>query len=76
MERTSVPPTLYTLVKFIPSVLDKLFISTGETMCIVAEYDDWATCADAHGEQDVVPLECLGQTRDRGRVDDLQPSWH
>ena len=42
-------------------------------MHVVAEYcNDWATCADAHGEPGVVPFECLGQTRGRGRVGDMQ----
>jgi hypothetical protein len=72
MERTSAAPTpTDALIKctFIPSLPDGLSISTGGTVRVVAEYgDDWAMCANAHGEQDMVLLECLDQTRARGSV--------
>ncbi|KAJ7154212.1 hypothetical protein C8R46DRAFT_447110 [Mycena filopes] len=49
--------------EFIPSLPDELSITTGEVVRMVAEYDDgWALCANARGEQGMVPLECL----DRG----------
>ncbi|KAJ7355867.1 hypothetical protein DFH08DRAFT_510215 [Mycena albidolilacea] len=49
--------------EFIPSLPDELSITTGETVALVAEYDDgWALCKNARGEQGMVPLECL----DRG----------
>ncbi|KAI0070954.1 hypothetical protein K474DRAFT_1578590, partial [Panus rudis PR-1116 ss-1] len=48
---------------FLPSLPDELHITTGEVVRIVGEFDDgWALCANARGEQGVVPLECL----DRG----------
>lgn len=76
MERASAAPTpTDALIKctFIPSLPDELSISTGETVRVVAEYDDgWAMCANARGEQGMVPLECLDQTRGRGSVGDIQ----
>jgi hypothetical protein len=49
--------------EFIPSLPDELSITTGETVALVAEYDDgWALCKNARGDQGMVPLECL----DRG----------
>ncbi|KAF7296158.1 SH3 domain-containing protein [Mycena chlorophos] len=49
--------------EFIPSLPDELSIVTGETVRIVAEYDDgWALCANARNEQGMVPLECLERT--------------
>ncbi|KAJ7171926.1 hypothetical protein C8R46DRAFT_134541 [Mycena filopes] len=55
--------------EFIPSLPDELSITTGEVVRMVAEYDDgWALCANARGEQGMVPLECL----DRGTQSGLQ----
>jgi len=51
------------LYEFIPTLPDELSITTGEIVRVVSEYDDgWALCANARGEQGMVPLECL----DRG----------
>jgi hypothetical protein len=39
-----------------------LSIKVGETIRILAEYDDgWALCMNANGEQGMVPLECLSR---------------
>ncbi|KAF7440257.1 hypothetical protein PC9H_000601 [Pleurotus ostreatus] len=47
---------------FIPSLPDEMSISMGETVRVLAEYDDgWALCMNGRGEQGMVPLECLGQ---------------
>ncbi|KAJ7481060.1 hypothetical protein B0H11DRAFT_1231684 [Mycena galericulata] len=48
------------LYEFIPTLPDELSITTGETVQLLSEYDDgWAMCANARGEQGMVPLECL-----------------
>jgi len=48
---------------FIPTLPDELSIVTGETIRVLAEYDDgWALCFNGRGEQGMVPLACL----DRG----------
>lgn len=48
---------------FIPTLPDELSIVTGETIRVVAEYDDgWALCFNGRGEQGMAPLACL----DRG----------
>jgi hypothetical protein len=47
---------------FITSLPDELSIMVGETIRILAEYDDgWALCMNANGEQGMVPLECLSR---------------
>ena len=54
--------TAYAYVRctFVPSLPDELSITTGEMVRVVGEFDDgWALCANARGEQGVVPLECL-----------------
>jgi len=52
---------------FIPCLPDELSISTGETVRVLAEYDDgWAMCVNGSGEQGMVPTECLD--RGNGRV--------
>lgn len=70
MERTAAAPTpTDALIKctFIPSLPDELSITTGETVRVVAEYDDgWAMCANARGEQGMVPIECLDQSKGAG----------
>ncbi|KAF7300440.1 SH3 domain-containing protein [Mycena chlorophos] len=53
--------------EFIPSLPDELSIVTGETVRIVAEYDDgWALCANAKNDQGMVPLECLDRSGSGG----------
>lgn len=48
---------------FITSLPDELSIRVGETIRVLAEYDDgWALSLNARGEQGMVPLQCL----DRG----------
>ncbi|CAL1705731.1 unnamed protein product [Somion occarium] len=50
----------YVRCTFLPSLPDELSISTGEMVRVLGEFDDgWALCANARGEQGVVPLECL-----------------
>ncbi|KAL0946493.1 hypothetical protein HGRIS_012711 [Hohenbuehelia grisea] len=45
---------------FIPTLPDELSISLGDTVRVLAEYDDgWALCASMIGEKGMVPLECL-----------------
>jgi len=47
---------------FITSLPDELSIRVGETIRILAEYDDgWALCMNGNGEQGMVPLECLNR---------------
>lgn len=47
-------------VAFIPSLPDELSIQAGEKVRVLAEYDDgWCMCANRHGDQGMVPLECL-----------------
>ncbi|PFH51686.1 hypothetical protein AMATHDRAFT_103751, partial [Amanita thiersii Skay4041] len=48
---------------FEPTLPDELRLSIGETMRVLAEYDDgWGLCENAKGERGMIPLECL----DRG----------
>jgi len=55
--------------EFIPTLPDELSITTGENVRVVNEFDDgWALCANARGEQGMVPLECL----DRGSAPNSQ----
>ncbi|KAJ7766654.1 hypothetical protein B0H16DRAFT_369468 [Mycena metata] len=59
--------------EFIPSLPDELSITTGEVVRLVAEYDDgWALCANARGEQGMVPLECLDRGAPQAQMT-LQP---
>ena len=52
---------------FVPNLPDELSITTGETVRVLTEYDDgWALCQNSHGDQGVVPLECLD--RGQGRM--------
>ncbi|KAJ2916970.1 hypothetical protein MD484_g3445, partial [Candolleomyces efflorescens] len=45
---------------FITTLPDELTITTGETLRVLAEYDDgWALCLNLRGEQGMVPRECL-----------------
>ncbi|KAH8117114.1 hypothetical protein DFH11DRAFT_1470096, partial [Phellopilus nigrolimitatus] len=50
-------------VVYIPTLPDELSITTGEIVQVVNAYDDgWALCANARGEQGVVPVECLDRS--------------
>ncbi|KJA13692.1 hypothetical protein HYPSUDRAFT_95414, partial [Hypholoma sublateritium FD-334 SS-4] len=45
---------------FITTLPDELAITIGESIRVLAEYDDgWALCMNTSGEQGMVPLECL-----------------
>jgi len=58
----SIQDTALVQCTFIPTLPDELSISTGETIQVLAEYDDgWAFCANLRGEQGMIPLECLGR---------------
>ncbi|KAL5532833.1 hypothetical protein ACEPAF_4607 [Sanghuangporus sanghuang] len=58
-------------VLYIPTLPDELSITTGEVVQVVKAYDDgWALCANARGEQGVVPLECLERSA-QGQSDRL-----
>ncbi|KAF8163644.1 hypothetical protein B0H34DRAFT_795327 [Crassisporium funariophilum] len=47
---------------FIPSLPDELSIRVGETIRVLAEYDDeWVLCMNTRGEQGMVPNECLNR---------------
>ncbi|KAF8197510.1 hypothetical protein BJ912DRAFT_953627 [Pholiota molesta] len=58
-------PFLATVVcTFVITLPDELSITIGEKMRVLAEYDDgWALCMKTNGEQGMVPLECLDQSR-------------
>ncbi|KAI9466071.1 hypothetical protein BJY52DRAFT_320842 [Lactarius psammicola] len=65
-------------VTFVPQLPDELAIAPGETLYIRTEFDDgWALCANARGEQGMVPLECL--EGGGGQFAEFQPppvDWH
>jgi len=45
---------------FIPSLPDELAISIGETLRVLAGYEDgWSLCMNCRGKQGMVPNECL-----------------
>jgi hypothetical protein len=45
---------------FIPSLPDELSISIGETLRVLAGYEDgWSLCMNHQGNQGMVPNECL-----------------
>lgn len=45
---------------FIPTLPDELSVTAGERIHVLAQYDDaWALCVNGHGEQGMVPQECL-----------------
>lgn len=51
---------------FITSLPDELTIRVGETIRVLAEFDDgWALSLNARGEQGMVPLQCLDRGGDR-----------
>lgn len=52
--------TVTVISTFITTLPDELAITTGETLRVLAEYDDgWALCLNSRGEQGMVPRECL-----------------
>ena len=53
---------------FITSLPDELSITVGETIRVLAEYDDgWALSLNTRGEQGMVPLQCLDRGVGGGR---------
>lgn len=70
--RTPSPPAQVLAVRrtFSPSLPDELAISVGDSVKVLATYDDgWALCQKvASGDQGVVPLECL-DTPGSGNLD-------
>ena len=45
---------------YIPSLPDELTISIGETLRVLAGYEDgWSLCMNYRGKQGMVPNECL-----------------
>jgi len=45
---------------FITSLPDELEINVGESIYVLAEYDDgWALCMNMNGQRGMVPMECL-----------------
>jgi len=56
------PFTATVISTFITTLPDELSIKVAETVRILAEYDDgWALCMNGHGEQGMVPVECLNR---------------
>jgi len=57
----SLSPYSTTVVcSFIPSLPDELTISIGETLSVLAGYEDgWSLCVNRRGKQGMVPNECL-----------------
>jgi len=48
---------------FIPSLPDELTVSIGETLRVLAGYEDgWSLCMDCRGKQGMVPNECLDKS--------------
>ncbi|KAF8183768.1 hypothetical protein K438DRAFT_1129913 [Mycena galopus ATCC 62051] len=48
--------------EFIPFLSDELQVAIGEEVRVLSEYDDgWALCKNDHGDQGMVPLECLNR---------------
>jgi hypothetical protein len=77
MGRSAAPAPSDAFVKctFIPTLPDELSITAGETVRIIAQYDDgWSLCAKAGDEQGMVPLECLDLNARRNRSQD-QGDW-
>ncbi|PPQ66188.1 hypothetical protein CVT26_011046 [Gymnopilus dilepis] len=57
------PSSATVVCTFIVSLPDELAIKVGETVRVLAEYDDgWALCMNASGEQGMVPIECLSRS--------------
>ena len=58
---------------FIPTLPDELAIGVGDTLRMLAKYDDgWALCLNQRGEKGMVPLECFdrGEALGGGGVED------
>ena len=54
------PYSTTVLCTFIPSLPDELTISVGETLRVLAGYEDgWSLCKNGQGKQGMVPNECL-----------------
>ncbi|KAH7923549.1 hypothetical protein BV22DRAFT_575061 [Leucogyrophana mollusca] len=61
---------------FIPTLPDELSITTGERVRLLASYDDgWALCANARGEQGMVPQECLERAVQEQPMYQDQTDW-
>ncbi|KIM48681.1 hypothetical protein M413DRAFT_6052 [Hebeloma cylindrosporum] len=60
---TSLSPFAAAVVcTFITSLPDELSIKVGESIRVLAEYDDgWALCMNTSGQQGMVPMECLNR---------------
>lgn len=57
-----VPEYAKVMSTFIPALPDELSINTGDSLRVLAEFDDgWALCQNARGEKGMVPMECLDQ---------------
>ena len=58
---TSPSSSLATVIStFITTLPDELAIIVGESVRVLAEYDDgWALCLNGRGEQGMIPMECL-----------------
>lgn len=58
---------------FIPNLDDELWITTGETIKVLQEYDDgWALCENAGQQRGMVPVECL--ERGEGGAQNARPN--
>ena len=54
------PYSTTVMCAFIPSLPDELTISIGETLRVLAGYEDgWSLCMNFRGKQGMVPNECL-----------------
>jgi len=57
------PPSPYSttvVISFIPSLPDELTISIGETLRVLAGYEDgWSLCMNSRGKKGMVPNDCL-----------------
>lgn len=88
--RTLDQPITTVVSTFITTLPDELAITVGESIRVLAEYDDgWALCLNTRGEQGMIPMECLdggysvvsestfgnrGSGGNLRRVSSLQPS--
>ena len=61
---------------FIPTLPDELAIIVGDTLRILAKYDDgWALCLNQLGEKGMVPLECFDMREASGGGGGAQENW-
>lgn len=62
----SVPLSPYSttvVCAFIPSLPDELTVCIGETLRVLAGYEDgWSLCMDCRGKQGMVPNQCLDKS--------------